>query len=90
MEEIQEVNSADQIDKLNALRSKLQSGKFNLSRPNSGKISENEMPGMRKEMTGEETHNKYGGDAREVEIDAIGKHWALVGIRFSEIPDGGL
>ena len=48
--EIQEVNSADRIDQLNDLRFKIQSGKFNLSRAKSAKISENKIPGMRKEF----------------------------------------
>ena len=39
------MNSADQIDRLYALRFKMQSGKFNLSRSNSEEISENEMHG---------------------------------------------
>ena len=46
--EIREVNSADQIGQLNALRFEMQSGKFNLPRAKSDQISGNEMPGMRK------------------------------------------
>ena len=60
-----------------------------MSSSNSGKISENEMPGMRKEIPKEETFNKYGGAAREVEIEAIGKRGFLRRIHLSEIPDGG-
>ena len=35
----------------------------------------------------EETYNKYGDAAGEIEIEAIGKHGDLTGIPFSEIPD---
>ena len=89
MREIQEANSADQIDQLNAFRRKMQSGKRNLSRGGSGEILENEMPGMGDEIPKEETYNKYGGDARSNGIDAIEKHRAFERMPFSEIPDGG-
>ena len=42
------MNSARQIDQLNALRFKMQSVKFNLPRAKSDDILENEMRGMRK------------------------------------------
>ena len=46
------------------------------------------MPGVRDEIP-KETHKKYGGAARKIEIGAIGKHGSFVRIPFSEIPDGG-
>ena len=66
--EIQEVNSADQIDQLNDLRFEMQSAKFNLSRSNSEEILGNGIPGMRKEIPQEETYYKYGDASRKVEI----------------------
>ena len=84
------MHSADQIDQLNALRFEMQSGKFNLSRSNSEKISENEIPGMRNEIPKEETRAKYGDAAMEVEIGAIGKRGAFRRIPFAGMPDGGL
>ena len=71
MGEIQEVNSAGQIDQLNALRFEMQSVKFNLSRANSEGILENEMPGMRNGIPKAETYIKYGGASRGVGIEAI-------------------
>ena len=73
--EIQEVNSADQIDQLEALRFKMKSRNFNLPSPTSEKISENETHGARKEISREDTFSKYGGAARKVEIEAIEKTW---------------
>ena len=70
-EEIQEVDSAEQIDQLNALRCKMQSGKFNLSRTKSDEISRNGMPCMRKGMPKEETYDKYGEADRRVGIGDI-------------------
>ena len=55
-----EVNSADQIDQLGSLRSEMKSGKSKLPSSKSEKISENDMPGMRKESPKVETLNKYG------------------------------
>ena len=43
---------------------------------------------MGKEITKEETYNKYGDAASEIEISAIGRHGGFGGIPFSEIPDG--
>ena len=57
------MDSLDQIAQLNSWRFKMQSGKNNLSRCGSEEISENEMPGMGKDITKEETYNKYGEDA---------------------------
>ena len=65
------MNSDGQIDQLEALRFKMKSRKPNLSSSESGEISENEMPGMRKGIPKEETFVKYGDAAREVEIDSI-------------------
>ena len=87
---IREVNSADRIDQLNALRFQMHSVKFNLSRPNSGEISENGMPRTRQEIQKEETPNRYVGADRKVEIEAIGELGAFKRIHFSGIPDGGL
>ena len=84
------MNSSGQIDQLNALRCKMQPGKFNLSRSESEEILENEMPGIRKEIQKEETYNKYGGDASKVEIDAIEKHGTFERMHFSAIPEGSL
>ena len=74
---IQEVNSACQIDQLNDLRFEMQSAKFNLSRSKSEKISENEMPCMRKEIPKEETYDKYGTLLGELELSLLGNmgHW---------------
>ena len=38
-------------------------------------FSENEMPGIRGGVQKGETYNKYGGDARRVEIEVIKKTW---------------
>ena len=79
--EIQEANSAGRIDRLNALRFKMQSAKFNLSRPNSEKISEHEMPGIRKEIPKGETYNKYGaqlGKLKSIDWET----WGLGGGTF--------
>ena len=65
------MNIADQIDQLNASRLKIQSGKFNLPRSNSGGVLGNEMPWARKEIPKEEAYSKYAGASRKVEIDAI-------------------
>ena len=45
-------------------------------------ISENEMPGMRKEIPKEETFIRYGGAARKVEIEAIEKTWGFQKNKF--------
>ena len=82
------MNSDDRIGQLNDLRLKTKSGNFNLSRPNSEEILENEMPGIRKEIPKEEAFGEYGEDSRKVEIDAIGKHGSFRGIHVSGIPDG--
>ena len=60
MEEIQEANSAGQIDQLNELRSKMQPGERNFSLGEVWGVLENEMPGMGKEIPKEETYNQYG------------------------------
>ena len=39
------------------------------------------MPGMGKAIP-IETQNRYGGAARKIEIDAIGKHGAFIRIHF--------
>ena len=48
------------------------------------------MPRMRKGVPKEETFSKYGGDAREVGIDAIGKLGGCRRIPFSGVPEGDL
>ena len=64
MGEIQEANSADQIDQLEALRLKMKSVNSKSSSSKSEKISGNEIPGMRKAIQKGETFNKYGDAAR--------------------------
>ena len=81
------MNSADQIDQLNALRFKIQSRKRNLSRVKREKIAEKETPTTRKGIPKEETYNKYGEAARKMEIDAIWETWGIRENAFSEIPD---
>ena len=54
------MNSAGQIEQLNALRCKMRSVKFNWPRAKSEEISENEMPSIRMGIPKEETYNKYG------------------------------
>ena len=44
----------------------------NLPKGKSERVMENEMPGVRKEITKEETQNKYGDDARKIEIGQLG------------------
>ena len=46
------------------------------------------MPGVRKEIQQEETYKKYGDPARKVEIRAIGRHVAFLGVPFSGITVG--
>ena len=87
---IQEVNSADQIDQLNALRLKMQLWKRHLSLGESGGISESEIPGMRKEIPKEGTYSKYGGDARSIGIDAIKKHGEFARMPFRKFWTGVL
>ena len=87
MEEIDRSLNVNQTDQLEALRFKLNT-KQKLSRERSERILENEMPGMEKEIPQEETQNTYGGDARKIEIEAIGKHGTFIRVPFSEIPDG--
>ena len=90
VEEIQEADSAYQIDQLNALRFKMQSGKFNMPRSKREKISDNAMMGMRENIPKEETYNKYGGAPRGVELEDIERQWEFARIPFSGIPDGGI
>ena len=69
MEENKAVNSADQIDQLNALRFKMQSEKHNLAREkreNCGKWN-----AWREGAPKEETYRKYGGASRKIEIGDI-------------------
>ena len=53
---IQAVNSAEEIDQLNALRFEMQSKERNLHRGESGEIWENEIPCMAKAIPKEETY----------------------------------
>ena len=85
---ISEGNSANQTGQLEAWQFLTKSGNSNLPCSKSEEISENEMPGMRKEIPKEETRNKYGDAAREIEIDAIVKHGAFIRVPFSGIPEG--
>ena len=81
---IQEVNSDGRIDQLEALRfngtEKVQFIEFK-----SGRISENEMPGTRKETPKEETRSKYPAAVRGVGIGAIGKHGAFLGAGWDSV-----
>ena len=81
LEGCKKVNSADQINQLNALRFKTQMESKNLAIETSGNISGNEMPGMMKQIAKEEMYNKYGDAARKVEIGAICETW---GVDFCE------
>ena len=76
------------IDQLNALRFKMQSGNKNCPREKIAKISGNGMPGIGKEIPKEETYNKYGDTAREIETAATGKRGVFSRIPSSEIPGG--
>ena len=82
MGEITELNSDGPIDQLEDLRFEMKSQKSNFSSSKCEKISENETHGVRKEIPQEETFSKYGDAARKVEIEAIGKHGALMGDTF--------
>ena len=85
MGEIQEVNIAGQIDQLNALRFKMRSGKFNLSRTNSEQILENGTPGMRKEIPKGETRKKYGamiGQLELIRLGNMGPSWGYLSREF--------
>ena len=46
------------------------------------------MPGMIKDTPKEETYNKYGNDARGIEIESLGKHGTCIRAGSSEIPGG--
>ena len=64
------VLSADEVDPLIGLRFKFGKMKY-LSRESSGKILENEMPGVGKEIPKEETYNKYGEAARKLKLKQL-------------------
>ena len=61
-----------------------------MSKIRSEQILANEILGVRKEMPGEETDNKYGDSAREIEIGNLGKLCGFKRILFNEIPNGGI
>ena len=71
LEEIPEVNSAGQIDQLNDLRFKMQSGQYNLSRGKSEKILENEMPGMGGEFRKKKLTKNIGAMLGKVESQKL-------------------
>ena len=52
------------------------------------KILEDEFPKMRKEVPKEETFNKYGKAARQIEIAAFNEYGAIEEINESEMPQG--
>ena len=79
LEEIKEVNSADQMDPLNDVRFKMQTGNKNLPRGRSDGILGNETPGMGEEIPKEATSNKYGDAAGEIGIWDIRKHVDFAG-----------
>ena len=81
--EIREVNSADKIGQLEALRFKMNSGNSNLPSSKSEEILENGVPGLRQEIQKEEMFKKYGDSARQVEIGATEKHVTFRRIPFS-------
>ena len=60
MEEIQEVNSADQIDQLEDLRFKMKSGNFNLSSTKVGKFWETKCLGCEKKFRREKRSINMG------------------------------
>ena len=82
--------NVNQTHQLEAMRFKMKAKNHNLSKEKSEQILENEMPGMRKAIRKEETQNKYGDDARKIDIGAIGEHGTFIRIPFSEIPEGSL
>ena len=79
-----DVLSADEVDPLIGLRFKFGKTK-NLSRAASELISENEIPGMRKEIPKEETY-KYGDAARKIEIEAIENAALLFEFHLAKFP----
>ena len=87
------MNSADQIDQLNALRFKMQSQNKNLQREKSEKILGNAIPGMSREIQKAETYSKYVGSEGKLKSGIFGKHGDFAGAPgdvFSEIQDGSL
>ena len=64
-------------------------GTKNLPSDASELISGNEMRWARNEIPKEETYNKYGGAAQQIEIEEIEKHGDFIRIPFGQIPIGG-
>ena len=60
-----------------------------MSKIRSGQILENVILGAKKEIPKEETDNKYGDAAREIEIGNLGKLCDFKRILFKDIPNGG-
>ena len=69
---IQEVNSAGQIDQLNALRFKMQSGKFNLSRSKSEKFRKMKCRVCGMKFRKKESTTNMGALLVELEVGLLG------------------
>ena len=77
-----------EIDQENQLGSFHFSDKFpggRMSSEKSEKINWPEMPGMRNDIHKAETYNKYGDDARKIEIASLGKHDTFIRVDSSGI-----
>ena len=79
------VLSAGEVDPLTGLRFKFEK-KRNIYLWNQAGDSRNEMPGARKEITKEETYNKYGGRGAKIEIEAIENMTLFARIPFAKTP----
>ena len=79
-----------EIDQLNDLRFKIQTKNKNLSRGRHEKIPRDEMHGMDKEIPKEDTYNKYGDAAGEIEIGSIGKHGDFARMHFRKYRMGSV
>ena len=53
-------------------------------------VIEQEIPGMMKEIPKDEAYNYYGDDARKVEIDALGDHWACIVVLSKDVHRDGV
>ena len=88
LEEIQEVNSADQIDQLNALRFKYRQKSAICIERKVGKFRETKCRvwGRKSERR---NLQQIWGRCGKIEIGSIGKHGAFARMPFSVIPAGG-
>ena len=76
MEEIEKSIRRNQVGKVEEMKLKEKERKiYNMSKIRSGRILENEIAGMRKEIPEEETKNKYGDAARVIEIEKLENRW---------------